>query len=90
MSFVSLSWSLIGTYKDKSSTHFFLPFPIGCLDFLGWVIICPICSELGLGPAPLKVTQNKKSPIIVPCPAPEFKGSFLDYFDCQLIVKDRP
>ena len=90
VSIVSLSWSLIGTYIDRSSTHFFLLFPIGFLIFLGWVIICPIGSVWGFGPAPLKVTQNRKSPIIVPWPAPELSGSFLDCFDCQRIVNDLP
>ena len=34
VSCTKLSQSLIGTHKDKSSTHFFLPFLIGFLVFL--------------------------------------------------------
>ena len=65
------------------------PSLINFLVFLGWVIIYPNGSRWAFGPAPLKVTQNRKSPIMVLCTAPEFRGSFLDWFDCQRTVKDR-
>ena len=55
-----------------------MPCSIGCLDSLDCVIICPSGSELGLGPAPLKIIQNRKSPITgqyccpeLPCQIPD-------------------
>ena len=84
------SCSLTGTVIVRSSTHFFFPSLIGFLLLFVWVIVFPMSSWIGLGPAPLNMMQKMTNPRTVPWPAPEFRGIFLDYFPCQRITNWRP
>ena len=89
VSCIRFSFKLIGTVSVRSSTHFFFPAGMGFLLFFGCVIILPMLSFMGLGPAPLNVMQKQNNPSNVPCPHPEFNAAFLDCFPWKRIINWR-
>ena len=82
--------ALILGRTNNCRSWIFFPASSGFLFLLVCVSDTPICISDGFGPAPLNKTTKNRSPSMVPCPDPEFRGIFLDILSCQRICNVRP